>query len=150
MGISILLMTEHKVIKDLDPYDIVQLLSSPGLSILDFLLHKPKIFLWFKLGLLLLAAKIISSQFSCQHLKIRRFHITICITSISWTRRLFWKHCIYTLTLLQLPAPDNRALSLQIITGPIWPVSLILFICLIPLPYLNMWPSILHFNVCLA
>lgn len=45
MGISILLMAEHKVIKDLDPYDIVQLLSSPGLSILDFLSHKPKIFL---------------------------------------------------------------------------------------------------------
>lgn len=129
---------------------INQLRVSPGLCILDFLLHKPKIFLWFKLGLLLLAAKIISSQFSCQRLKIRRFHITICITSVSWTIRLFWKHCVYNLTWLQPPNPDNRALSLQMITGPFWPASLILFICLIPLPHLNMWLSVLHFNVCLA
>lgn len=68
MGIITLLMAEHKVIKDLDPHDIVELLSWFWTMCLGLLLDKPKIFLWLKLGLLLLAAKIISSQFNCQHL----------------------------------------------------------------------------------
>lgn len=68
MGIITLLMAEHKVIKDLDPHDIVELLSWSWTMHLGLLLDKPKIFLWLKLGLLLLAAKIISSQFNCQHL----------------------------------------------------------------------------------
>lgn len=48
-------MTEQKDVKNLDPYGIVKLLSELVLNYisLDFLLDKPKIFLWFKLGLLL-------------------------------------------------------------------------------------------------
>ena len=54
-------MTEQKDVKNLDPYGIVKLLSELVLNYisLDFLLDKPKIFLWFKLGLLLLVAKTI-------------------------------------------------------------------------------------------
>ena len=64
-------MTEQKDVKNLDPYGIVKLLSELVLNYisLDFLLDKPKIFLWFKLGLLLLIDKISPRQSSCQHLK---------------------------------------------------------------------------------
>ena len=66
-------MTEQKDVKNLDPYGIVKLLSELVLNYisLDFLLDKPKIFLWFKLGLLLLVAKISPRQSSCQHLKTK-------------------------------------------------------------------------------
>ena len=78
-------MTDQKDVKNLDPYGIVKLLSELVLNYisLDFLLDKPKIFLWFKLGLLLLVAKISPRQSSCQHLKTKRFHMKVCITSVS-------------------------------------------------------------------
>ena len=78
-------MTEQKDVKNLDPDGIVKLLSELVLNYisLDFLLDKPKIFLWFKIGLLLLVAKISPRQSSCQHLKIKKFHMTVCITSVS-------------------------------------------------------------------
>ena len=78
-------MVEHKDIKSLDPYGIVKLLNELVLNYisLDFLLDKPEIFLCFKRSFVTCSQKIIPRQFRCQHLRIKRFHVTVCITSVS-------------------------------------------------------------------